>query len=196
MWLDWLVFCDYGFSVSAFWCLLATSTVLLGFLLPWKWVISSRLLQQSAATAPYLGRGLSKNAVSKMLSLNEENQFFVPIHIGNLPSTWELYLQFNTWLVDLNVLSLLAIPAWCNVDCSQLMSQFDHYQLQLVYSMEEHHQARNLAQKFAHHFWCAPSVTAPSPHTTQIFFSVLHFHLSLNIKYNMPKMLSFFHLQY
>ena len=89
VWLDWLVFCDYGFSVSAFWCFLATSTVLFGFLLPWTWVISSRLLQQSAAAAPYLGRGLSKNAISKMLSLNEENQFFVPIHIGNLPSTWD-----------------------------------------------------------------------------------------------------------
>ena len=30
---DWLAFCDYGFSVSAFWCPLATPTVLLGFLL-------------------------------------------------------------------------------------------------------------------------------------------------------------------
>ena len=38
MWLDWLVFCDYGFSVSALWCPLATPTVLLGFLLPWTWV--------------------------------------------------------------------------------------------------------------------------------------------------------------
>ena len=38
MWLDWLVFCDYGFSVSALWCPLTTSTVLLGFLLPWTWV--------------------------------------------------------------------------------------------------------------------------------------------------------------
>ena len=28
------VFCDYGFSVSALWCPLATPTVLLGFLLP------------------------------------------------------------------------------------------------------------------------------------------------------------------
>ena len=24
VWLDWLVFCDYGFSVSAFWCPIAT----------------------------------------------------------------------------------------------------------------------------------------------------------------------------
>ena len=38
VWLDWLVFCEYGFSVSALWCPLATPTVLLGFL--------------------YLGRGL------------------------------------------------------------------------------------------------------------------------------------------
>ena len=56
VWLDWLVFCEYGFSLSALWCPLATPTVFLGFLLPWAWGISSRLLQQSAATAPYLGR--------------------------------------------------------------------------------------------------------------------------------------------
>ena len=35
------VFCDYGFSVSALWCPLATPTILLGFLLPWMWGISS-----------------------------------------------------------------------------------------------------------------------------------------------------------
>ena len=34
---------------------LTTPTVLLGFLLPWAWGISSRLLQQSTAAAPYLG---------------------------------------------------------------------------------------------------------------------------------------------
>ena len=59
VWLDWLVFCEYGFSVSALWCPLATPTILLGFLLPWAWVISSWLLLQSAAAAPYLGRGIS-----------------------------------------------------------------------------------------------------------------------------------------
>ena len=57
--LDWLVFCDYGFSVSALWCPLATSTVLLGFLLLWTWEISLWLLQQSAAAAPYFERGVS-----------------------------------------------------------------------------------------------------------------------------------------
>ena len=59
VWLDWLFFCGYGFSVSALWCPLTTSTILLGFLLPWTWGISSWLLQQSAAAAPYLGRGVS-----------------------------------------------------------------------------------------------------------------------------------------
>ena len=39
----------------------ATPTILLGFLLPWTWGISSRLLQQSSATAPYLGRGVSSH---------------------------------------------------------------------------------------------------------------------------------------
>ena len=59
VWLDWLIFCEYGFSVSALWCPLATPTILLGFLLPWAWGISSRLLQQSTAAAPYLGWGVS-----------------------------------------------------------------------------------------------------------------------------------------
>ena len=58
MWLDWLVFCDYCFSVSALWCPLATPTILLGFLIPWKWGISWWLLQQSATTAPFLGQGV------------------------------------------------------------------------------------------------------------------------------------------
>ena len=58
VWSDWLVFCEYSFSVSALWCPLATPTILLGFLLPWAWSISSRLLQQSTAAAPYLGWGV------------------------------------------------------------------------------------------------------------------------------------------
>ena len=59
VWLNWLVFCEYRFTVTALWCPLAIPTVLLGFLLPWTWVISSQLLQQSAAAAPYLGRGVA-----------------------------------------------------------------------------------------------------------------------------------------
>ena len=72
VWLDWLVFCKYGFNVSALWCPLATPTILPGFLLPWAWGISSRLLQQSAATAPYLGRRVS------------------PHRHPSWPSTWDI----------------------------------------------------------------------------------------------------------
>ena len=43
VWLDWLHFCDYHFSVSALWCPLATPTILLGFPLPWMRGISSPL---------------------------------------------------------------------------------------------------------------------------------------------------------
>ena len=35
-------------------------------------------------------------------------------------------------------------PPWYNTDCSQLMSQFDRYQLQRVYLPVEHHPVRNL----------------------------------------------------
>ena len=72
VWLDWLVFCDYGFNVSALWCLLAIPTVLLGYLLSWMWDISSQLLQQSADTAPYLGQGVS------------------PYRHRSWPSTWDM----------------------------------------------------------------------------------------------------------
>ena len=43
LWPDWLVFCDYGFIVSALWCHLASPIVLLGFLLVWMWGISLQL---------------------------------------------------------------------------------------------------------------------------------------------------------
>ena len=36
MWLDWLVFCEYGFRMFALWCPLTTPIVLLVFLLPWR----------------------------------------------------------------------------------------------------------------------------------------------------------------
>jgi len=59
MWSDWLVVCDCGFSLSALRCPFSAPTILLGFLLPWTWGISSQLFQQSAATAPYLGCGVA-----------------------------------------------------------------------------------------------------------------------------------------
>ena len=59
LWPDWLVFCDYGFSVSALWCPLSTPTILFGFLLSWTWGMTSQLLQQSADAAPYFGYGVA-----------------------------------------------------------------------------------------------------------------------------------------
>ena len=66
VWLDWLVFCDYGFSVSALWCLSQHLLSYLGFSYLGRGVslrgcssIAQPLLLQSAATAPYLARGVS-----------------------------------------------------------------------------------------------------------------------------------------
>ena len=59
MWSEWLVVCDCSFSLSALWSPLSVSTLLLGFHLPWTWGLSSWLLQQSAAPAPYLGHGVA-----------------------------------------------------------------------------------------------------------------------------------------
>ena len=68
VWLEWLDFCDYDFSVSALWFPLSTPTILLGFLLPWTSGISSRLLQKSAAAAPYLGHSPKYSEVPDVLS--------------------------------------------------------------------------------------------------------------------------------
>ena len=57
-------------TMSALWCPLSAPTVLLTFLLPWIWRISLWLLQQSTATAPYLGHGVS------------------PLHCNPWPWTW------------------------------------------------------------------------------------------------------------
>ena len=46
-------------AAAALWCPLSVPTVLLWFLLPWMWGISSWLLQQTVAAAPYLGNGVA-----------------------------------------------------------------------------------------------------------------------------------------
>ena len=97
-WLDWLVFCEYGFSVSALWCPLATPTVLLGFLLPWAWGIPLQLLQQSAAAAPYLGGGVSPHCSPSWPSMCDSSSRpscaraatapFVEFMATNAPKSW------------------------------------------------------------------------------------------------------------
>ena len=77
MWSDWLVVCDCGFSLSAFWCSLSVPTILPGFLLPWTWGIFSRLLQQSTAAALYLGYGVVPTS-------------FIVLLIGEVIRLWSL----------------------------------------------------------------------------------------------------------
>ena len=88
VWLDWLVLCEYDLSVSALWCPLATPTVLLEFLLPWAWGISSRLLQQSAAIAPYLGWGVSPHCCPSWLSTWDNSSSPSCAHAATAPWTW------------------------------------------------------------------------------------------------------------
>ena len=88
VWLDCLVFCEYGFSVSAPWCSLATPTVLLGFLLPWTRGISAWLLQQSAAAAPYLGRGVSPHCRPSWPSPWDSSSRPSWAHTATTPLTW------------------------------------------------------------------------------------------------------------
>ena len=60
VWLDWLVFCEYGFIVSALWCPLATPTILLGFLLPgvWGYLFMATPAKHSHCSLPWM-RGIS-----------------------------------------------------------------------------------------------------------------------------------------
>ena len=76
------------FSVSALWCPLATPTVLLGFLLPWAWGISSRLLQQSAAVAPYPGRGVSPHCLPSWPLTWDSSSRLSCIYAATAPWTW------------------------------------------------------------------------------------------------------------
>ena len=68
------------------WCPLSAPTVLLGFLLPWTWGISSWLLQQSAATDPYFGRGVS------------------PLDFHSWPLTWGSSSQLRLLTLDVGYL--------------------------------------------------------------------------------------------
>ena len=57
--------------------------------------------------------------------------------------TW--YKSFS--LVDLDVLSILAVSQKYNICYSQLMPQLDRYQLGLVYLTKEHGPVRNFQHK-------------------------------------------------
>ena len=71
MWSDWLDFCDCGFSLSALWCPLSAPTILLGFLLPWAWDISSQtLLRHAAALVRSMNQGKLEVVKQEMARVN------------------------------------------------------------------------------------------------------------------------------
>ena len=57
MWLNWLVFCDYGFSVSALWCPLATPTILLwvSLTLDMGYLFTAAPAKRSHCSFPWIG---------------------------------------------------------------------------------------------------------------------------------------------
>ena len=91
MWSDWLVVYDCGFSLSALWCPLLVPTVLLGFLLPWRWGIASWQLlgELSKALLPWTW-GISSQLL--LLTLDVEYLLLATLascsHHSWTPSTW------------------------------------------------------------------------------------------------------------
>ena len=71
---------------------------------------------------------------------------------------------------------------WYNVVCSQLMSQFDGYQLQLVYPTVAHHPVRSLQQGTSRTFdmFSQSQHFLHASHKSSFFFFAfqLHFYLS------------------
>ena len=109
MWSDWLLFCEYGFSVSALYCHLATPSILLGFLFPWTWGISSWLLQQSAAAAPYLGWGVSPHSCPSWPWTWSSSSWSSCIHAANRKNYFRLCnlpVGFPGGAVDKNLLPM------------------------------------------------------------------------------------------
>ena len=80
-------------------------------------------------------------------------------------------------------------PMWYNIDWSQLMSWFDHYQLQLIYPTMENPPARNL------HHETLQTTFDTFDHSQHLFCTLHNFFLHIScvftfleiIKYNMPK---------
>ena len=74
----------------------------------------------------------------------------------------------------------MSAPTWYDVDCSQLTSLFNHYQLQLVFPTVEHHPARNLQHKTLQTTFDMVSQSQHLLHTLHkaVFVFQLRFYLS------------------
>ena len=112
---DWLVVCDCGFSQSALWCPLSVPTLLFGFLLPWKWGMSSRLLQQSSAIAPYLGSRVAPLSCCPWFACGE-----VPLcHASTL--TWQLPCICTAIATEASNKSTTYLSSYCFCYCDRIV---------------------------------------------------------------------------
>ena len=110
------------------------------------------------------------------------------VHITKL-----VQMIFNTWFGFFEYVGYL--PCGITFDCSQLMSQFDRYQLQLVYLTVEHRPARNLQHKTSQTTFDIFNQSQHLLHTLHksflcVCFSWVFTFLEI-IKHNIPKMLLF-----
>ena len=98
-----------------------------------------------------------------------------------------------TWIVWVYQLS----PAWYNVDCSQLMSCFDHYQRQVVYLIDCIVQ-REISNTKLHKPLLTHSISHStfSIHCSNRFCILVAFYLLEIIKHMLEMLHTFFHLQY
>ena len=80
MWLDWLVVCDCGFSLSVLWCPLSAPTILMGFLWPWTWGISSQSLALGSTKPQFLSMLWFMDLVPWVLILCIQNLPRLPYH--------------------------------------------------------------------------------------------------------------------
>ena len=97
VWLDWLVFYDYGFSVSALWCPPATPTVCLGFLTNISRTKKTGLLTSLKLNTQIMWASISHLKVSwksptltfrdeKVPVLREKRDLLMITHLHGLPS--------------------------------------------------------------------------------------------------------------
>ena len=110
VWSDWPVVCDCGLSLSFLWCPLSAPIVLLGFLLPWRWDISSWLFQQTAATAPYLECGVAPLSCSCTVQLPKQRHDFA----NKCPYSQSYrFSSSHVWMWELDHKEGWVLKNWC-----------------------------------------------------------------------------------
>ena len=117
-----------------------------------------------------------------------------PIELFEGGPCWHQMVTLLTWIFWVCQLS----PTWYNVSCSQLMSQIDSYQLQLVCPTMEHHPVRHLQHETLQTTFDTFGQSQHLLHTLHDVFLCFscNFTFIEIIMHNMQKILHiFFHLQ-